>query len=130
MTLHKIWTKMSEKDWRTVTKSIYILHCISRDSSLDTCSKFSSALKYQIILYNYLLIFVLITFCIRDMAKTKNPKKPDQKYFENKLIGNFDTNGAPYESFVKSYSSYVIFRTKFFSNRYKYLFLLLYFTII
>ena len=36
---------MCEKDWRVVCKATYILHCISRDSSVDTCEKFSSAIK-------------------------------------------------------------------------------------
>ncbi len=46
MTLHKLWMKMTEKDWRVVLKSAHILHCISRDSSPDTCEKFASAIKY------------------------------------------------------------------------------------
>ena len=45
MTLHKIWTKLCEKDYRTVVKSLYILHCVSRDSSADTCDKFALAIK-------------------------------------------------------------------------------------
>lgn len=45
MTLHKLWTKMTEKDWRVVVKATFILHCVSRDSSTDTCEKFASAIK-------------------------------------------------------------------------------------
>jgi hypothetical protein len=45
MTLHKLWTKMTEKDWRIVTKSLYILHCISRESSKESCSHFADAMK-------------------------------------------------------------------------------------
>jgi hypothetical protein len=45
MTLHKLWTKMSEADWRTVAKSLYILHTIARDSQPDACVKFSTAIK-------------------------------------------------------------------------------------
>lgn len=45
MTLHKLWTKMAERDWRTVTKSLYILHCISRDSKAEVCKKFGTAMK-------------------------------------------------------------------------------------
>ena len=41
MTLHKLWTKMCEKDWRTITKSVFILHSISRDCQADSCRKFS-----------------------------------------------------------------------------------------
>jgi hypothetical protein len=59
MTLHKLWTKMSERDWRTIVKSLYILHCISRDCSTDACHQFTIALK--------------------NMSKTRNPKKPDHR---------------------------------------------------
>lgn len=45
MTLHKLWTKLCEKDYRTVVKSLFILHCISRDSSTDACDKFAMAIK-------------------------------------------------------------------------------------
>ena len=45
MTLHKLWTKMYETDWRTVVKSLYILHIILRDCQADACTKFGSAIK-------------------------------------------------------------------------------------
>jgi hypothetical protein len=45
MTLHKLWTKMSEADWRTVAKSLYILHTIARDCQSDACAKFGVAIK-------------------------------------------------------------------------------------
>jgi len=45
MTLHKLWTKMYETDWRTVVKSLYILHTILRDCQADACAKFGSAIK-------------------------------------------------------------------------------------
>jgi len=45
MTLHKIWTKLLEKDWRTVVKSLYLLHSISRDCSSEACEEFSQAIK-------------------------------------------------------------------------------------
>lgn len=45
MTLHKLWTKMSETDWRTAVKSLYILHTIARDSQPADCAKFSTAMK-------------------------------------------------------------------------------------
>jgi hypothetical protein len=45
MTMHKLWTKICEPDWRTVTKSLYIVHCISRDSSVEACKRFASVVK-------------------------------------------------------------------------------------
>lgn len=100
MTLHKLWTKMCEKDWRTVTKSLYILHCISRDSSTEACTSFAAALK--------------------DLSKTRNPKKPDHKYFDLRKLGaDLDTIGQPFESFVAAYGTYVINRAKLFSNKFE-----------
>lgn len=48
MTMHKLWTKMCEKDWRTTVKALYILHAISRDCELDACESFSIAIKYAL----------------------------------------------------------------------------------
>lgn len=97
LTMHKLWTKMWEKDWRTVTKSIYILHCISRDSAVDACRQFAAAIK--------------------DMSKTRNPKKPDHKYFDVRQISELDEASEEYQSFVKAYASFVLYRAKTFSNR-------------
>ena len=99
MTLHKLWTKMSEKDWRTVVKSLYIVHCVSRDCSVDACNRFALAIK--------------------DMSKVRNPKSPDHKYFDLALIKEVDDASAPYESFLSSYSAYVLYRAKTFSNKFE-----------
>eukprot|EP01033_Poteriospumella_lacustris_P003480 gene3479-2570_t len=100
MTLHKLWTKMCEKDWRTVTKSMYILHCISRDSSTEACANFATALK--------------------DMSKTRNAKKPDHKYFElRRLTSDLDDNSLPYEAFVSSYGAFVLQRAKLFFGKFE-----------
>jgi len=100
MTMHKLWMKMSEKDWRTISKSLYILHCISRDCSVDACKRFADAVK--------------------DMSKTRNPKKPDQRYFDVRIIGEeVDKNSETYELFMREYSKYVLTRSKFFSSRFE-----------
>lgn len=100
MTMHKLWTKMCEKDWRTVTKSLFILHCISRDSSTEDCGRFAEAIK--------------------DMAKIRNPKKPDHKYFDvRRLVSELDDHSVPYEPFVTTYGSYVIYRSKHFSSKFE-----------
>ena len=33
--MRKLWTKMSEPDWRTVSKAIYLFHAILRELSLE-----------------------------------------------------------------------------------------------
>lgn len=91
---------MCEKDWRTVTKSLYILHCISRDSSAEACANFATAIK--------------------DMSKTRNPKKPDHKYFELKrLTSDLDDNSVSYDSFIAAYGAYVVQRAKVFSGKFE-----------
>ncbi len=91
---------MCEKDWRTVTKSLYILHCISRDSSSEACSNFAAALK--------------------DLSKTRNPKTPDHKYYDLKrLTSDLDDASVTFDSFIASYGSFVIQRSKFFSGKFE-----------
>lgn len=99
MTLHKLWTKMSEKDWRTIIKSFYILHCISRDSSSEACQHFSQAMK--------------------TLARTRNPKKPDQRYFDLKILTkDLDTGSQAYQQLIKAYSNYVFYRVKNFDGKF------------
>jgi hypothetical protein len=102
MTMHKLWMKMNEKDWRTIAKSLYILHCISRDSSVEACQRFGETIK--------------------DMSKTRNPKKPDQRYFDLRLVSEVDATGEAFEDFLKDYAKYVLTRAKQFSNKYAFLF--------
>ncbi len=90
---------MCEKDWRTVTKSLYILHCISRDSSAEACANFATALK--------------------DLSKTRNAKKPDHKYFElRRLTSDLDDTSVAFDSFISAYGSYVVQRAKLFSGKF------------
>ena len=51
------------------------------------------------------------------MSKTRNPKKPDQKYFDLRHVSELDDNSAAFEPFVHAYGAYVIHRTKSFSSR-------------
>ena len=99
MTMHKLWTKMCEKDWRTVVKSLFIVHCISRDCSVDACNRFAMAIK--------------------DMSRVRNPKNPDHKYFDLSLVKEVDDVSAPYEPFVAAYSAYVLHRAKMFSSKFE-----------
>jgi hypothetical protein len=54
---------------------------------------------------------------IRDLSKTRNPKRPDQKYFDVNLISEVDSNDENYQDFLKEYGSYVVQRVKLFSNK-------------
>jgi len=98
MTMHKLWTKMYEKDWRTIAKSLHILHTIARDCQPDACERFS--------------------FAIRDMAKTRNPKKPDHRYFDANCLSDLEDNSREYEEYIQAYAKYVIYRMKSFTGKY------------
>ena len=98
MTLHKLWTKMSEKDWRTATKSLYILHTILRDCQPDACAEFQLA--------------------FREMAKTPNPKNPDHRYFDADKMGELlDAASVEYQEYETAYASFVFQRAKSFTGR-------------
>eukprot|EP01034_Spumella_vulgaris_P021746 gene21746-27800_t len=101
MTLHKLWTKVCEDDWRTATKALYILHAISRDCTADQCRKFSSTLK--------------------NMSKTRSSKAPEHRYFDSRRFaeGQLSEASTDYEAFLTSYAQYVIYRVKNFSNKFK-----------
>ena len=98
MTMHKIWTKLCEKDWRTISKSLYILNCISRESSVDSCQRFAMA--------------------VRSMSRTRNPKNPDHRYFDIRLISNTDEPSEAYKGYINSYATYVLYRIKNFSSKF------------
>ena len=51
------------------------------------------------------------------MSKTRNPKRPDHKYFDQSMITELDTFSEPFEGFVKAYASFVLFRAKWFSAK-------------
>ena len=146
MTLHKLWTKMCEKDWRTVVKSLYVLHCISRDCSADACQRFATAIKYVnvplssycymcksistmiwllhphvvmsllftltpssplismelrfsnrlFLSWSHVSTYVILTYLSyvnRSLARTRNPKNPDHKYFAVSPVGDVDVLG-------------------------------------
>lgn len=99
MTMHKLWTKMCEKDWRTISKSLYILHTITRDCQSEACERFSEAIK--------------------DMVKTRNPKKPDHRYFDAKKLTELDDNSVEYEEYTQAYAAYVIQRAKSFTSKFE-----------
>lgn len=53
------------------------------------------------------------------MAKTRNPKSPDHKYFDVKKIAELDdlSVAAGLQEYVSAYASYVVFRAKSFTTR-------------
>ena len=55
----------------------------------------------------------------RDMAKTRNPKNPDHRYFDVQKIGELSEPNvaAGLQDYVTHYAEYVVFRAKSFTAR-------------
>jgi len=53
----------------------------------------------------------------RDMARERNPKKPDHRYFDSNLVCELDALGQPYEQFISDYAQYVFFRARNFRQK-------------
>lgn len=54
----------------------------------------------------------------RSMARIRNLKKPDHRYFDVKRVTDLDAVGQPFKGFLSSYAQYVFYRTKTFSKRF------------
>lgn len=68
--LRKLWSKMAERDWRTKTKALYILHRFAADGAPEH----QASLKAR----------------LREMRRTVDPKRKD-KYFNSKTLLAGDT---------------------------------------
>ena len=44
MTLHKLWRRMAEKDYRTAAKAVYVLHRVARGTTAESWGYFCSTL--------------------------------------------------------------------------------------
>ena len=95
--LRKLWNKMTESDWRTKIKSLYVLHRFSSDGAPDH----QASLKAR----------------LRELRRTKDPKRKD-KYFNSKQLLACDAtpDNAPYRAFLARYAHYVLLRVQCFGG--------------
>lgn len=95
--LRKLWGKMTEKDWRTTIKALYILHRFSADGAPEH----AQALKAR----------------LRELRRTKDPKRKD-KYFNSKqmLAGDSKPENIKFRAFMARYSHYVLLRAQCFGG--------------
>ena len=98
--LRKLWGKMTEKDWRTTMKALYILHRFSADGSPDH----AAALKAR----------------LRELRRTQDPKRKD-KYFNSKqlLAGDAKPENIKFRAFMSRYAHYVLLRAQCFSGMFE-----------
>lgn len=95
--LRKLWSKMTESDWRTTIKAVYVLHRYSTDGAREH----QPALKQR----------------LREMRRTRDPKKK-AKYFNTKQLLEGDSNpkNKSYRAFLARYAHYVLLRVQCFGG--------------
>lgn len=98
--LRKLWAKMSEKDWRTTIKALYILHRFSADGAPEH----AAALKAR----------------LRELRRTRDPKRKE-KYFNSKqlLQGDNKPESTKFRAFMSRYAHYVLLRTQCFGGMFE-----------
>jgi len=95
--LRKLWSKMTEKDWRTTIKALYVLHRFSVDGAPDH----QPALKAR----------------LRELRRLRDKRK--EKFFNSKalLTGSTSTEeSAGYRAFLGRYAHYVLLRAQCFGG--------------
>src|SRR5690606_36211059 len=98
ITLHKLWTKMCEKDWRTTVKALYLLHRIVKDLQPEDSA--------------------VIMHRIKKMSREVNTKHAPMHYFNLNQLTNLDANGEPYLEFIEAYSIFLFKRATTFTSKF------------
>jgi hypothetical protein len=93
--LHKIWLKMTELDWRTKVKALYLLHAIVTRLPPEDA--------------------VVMQRFILKMGREKC-KKSKSNYFDLEVISETDPAGQHWHGFVGRYGEYVLKRAATFSG--------------
>merc|ERR1740130_2556591 len=102
-TLHKLWNKISEPDWRTTLKGTTLLHHISRDTRPRDGRRFADYFKV-----------------LKRARKSRSSKKKlKYSYFNTKAVtASLYPAGEPYAAHCKSYFVYVTERLRCFTARF------------
>ena len=96
-TLHKVWNKMVEPDWRTTVKGVGVLHRLAAGAAPGDRAAFAAQAA---------------RLARARRSKSKNPKKVLQhKYFDRRaLVGTISPAGAGYAAFAGAYFDFVMLR--------------------
>jgi hypothetical protein len=98
MMLHKLWNRMTEKDWRSVAKAVYILHRMALTLDPELHREFIKR-------YNAL--------------RSTLHKKSNGLYFSKKTLTEVLPGSEEYAAFLGTYAAFVLDRFVLFSGRYE-----------
>ncbi|CAM9249081.1 unnamed protein product [Ectocarpus sp. 8 AP-2014] len=94
MTLHKLWRRMAERDYRTASKAVYVLHRLARGTTAESWGYFRSTLQ--------------------EMRRDED-KGTKSRYFSRRVISNVDDDGRPFSEWLDAYAEFVLLRLQSFS---------------
>lgn len=95
VTLRKLWKKMVEKDWRTTTKALYLLHALSRSTPTKNARALSRTLK--------------------SMVGDADPKSGRKYFSRRELVAGKDDDDA---ALVDAYAGFVLRRALLFAAKF------------
>jgi hypothetical protein len=98
MMLHKLWSRMAEKDWRSVAKAVYIFHRMAL--ALDPELHREFAKRYSAL-------------------RNAPHKKSHGLYFSSKTLTHVRPGDEVYAAFLGTYAAFVLDRFALFSGRYE-----------
>ncbi|CAM9896488.1 unnamed protein product [Ectocarpus sp. 4 AP-2014] len=96
--LRKLWAKMSEPDWRTVSKAVYLFHSILRDLPVE----------------HHAILKIFLGKMSREWDK-----KTACRYFDLDVLCRVSEEGEAFRSFVDRYGTYVFKRAEGFNARFQ-----------
>jgi len=95
--LHKLWMRLSEHDWRTVCKALYILHLMAQKVHPDHSKHFMEAKEAWCRVYS---------------------RRSGSTYFNSRAVAEVSSSGKIYRSFLGRYAVFVFSRLSLFSSEY------------
>ncbi|KAH8092862.1 hypothetical protein JL720_5027 [Aureococcus anophagefferens] len=100
VTLRKLWKKMVEKDWRTTTKALYLLHALSRSTPTKNARALSRTLK--------------------SMVGDADPKSGKKYFSRRELVALRDADDAGGRAaLVDAYAGFVLRRALLFAGKFE-----------
>ena len=100
VTLRKLWKKMVEKDWRTTTKALYLLHALSRSTPTKNARALSRTLK--------------------SMVGDADPKSGKKYFSRRELVALREADDADGRAaLVDAYAGFVLRRALLFAGRFE-----------
>ncbi|CAM9169336.1 unnamed protein product, partial [Phaeothamnion confervicola] len=137
-TLRKLWARMCENDWRTVAKSLMLVHSMSRsEDELGPAELAVGYVYFSLFLYSFVFCCPIVCGAflvvrpppppkpcrdlsppaasrvrkhIMTMRRELNPKNPAERYFQLGRVVSVSPTGHPFSALLKDYAAFAFKR--------------------